>query len=88
MPYMPFFCVLTHSGNGMTVLKVFPASAIQFAVYDSIKDALLGASQHSAPQLSTVQQLGAGMAAGAAATMATYPLEMLRCVVCDISDDV
>lgn len=64
----------------MTVLKVFPASAIQFAVYDGIKDALLAVPGRSTRQLHAGEQLGAGMAAGAAATLATYPLEMLRCV--------
>lgn len=62
----------------MTVLKVFPASAIQFAVYDGIKDALLAVPGRSVRQLHTAEQLGAGMVAGAAATLATYPLEMLR----------
>ncbi|PSC76347.1 calcium-binding mitochondrial carrier S -1 [Micractinium conductrix] len=65
-------------GNLASVVKVFPSSAIQFAVYDACKDVMQHFSGPGARSLSTAQKLGAGMVAGATACAATYPLEALR----------
>ncbi|CAL8462209.1 g1740 [Coccomyxa elongata] len=73
-------------GNLATILKVAPQTAIQFAVYDTITDAMLrsmasvesASGIHPSKQLSRWQHLLAGCAAGAAATVVTYPMETLR----------
>ncbi len=73
----------------LCVLQIFPASAIQFAVFHSVKDALLSvrSSDASLPQraqqdgeLSNAERLLAGAAAGAASASVTYPLESTRTV--------
>ncbi|PRW34020.1 calcium-binding mitochondrial carrier S -3-like [Chlorella sorokiniana] len=65
-------------GNMATVIKVFPSSAIQFAVYDACKDVMLAYSGPGVSDLSSQEKMVAGMAAGAVACTATYPLEALR----------
>ncbi|KAK9906889.1 hypothetical protein WJX75_009795 [Coccomyxa subellipsoidea] len=73
-------------GNMATMMKVAPQTAIQFAVYDTVTDAMLRsmASVESASglpaskQLSKWQHLLAGCMAGAAGTVVTYPMETLR----------
>lgn len=68
-----------------SVVKVLPASAMQFAVYDSMSDMLHmmrrrnaqdGAAASSSPQL--FDKLLAGIVAGAASCSLTYPLETVR----------
>lgn len=65
-------------GNLATVAKVVPSSAIQFAVYDSVKDMMTMMSQDKSIDLTTAQKFSAGLIAGAAACTVTYPLEALR----------
>lgn len=74
-------------GNAATLAKIFPASAIQFAVFHSVKDALLSMrSSDASPaqraqqdgELSNAERLLAGAAAGAASASVTYPLESTR----------
>ncbi|KAK2078630.1 hypothetical protein QBZ16_003470 [Prototheca wickerhamii] len=78
-------------GHGATLLKIVPASAVQFAVYHGVKDLLLhrrrdgraraGLAAAQGAQLTDLERLLAGALAGAAATVATYPLESTRSVM-------
>ncbi|GAB4821098.1 hypothetical protein N2152v2_008144 [Parachlorella kessleri] len=70
-------------GNLATVVKVFPASAIQFSTYDSVKDVMLlsqgqGRGGGMASDLSNAQKFTAGLISGATACTFTYPLEAMR----------
>lgn len=66
-------------GNMATVLKVLPASAVQFAAYDGVKD-LLRAMRPAGegPRSENLERLLAGSTAGAASCLVTYPLETIR----------
>lgn len=66
------------TGNLATVIKVFPSSAIQFAVYDTLKEVMLSQESDKGVDLSSLQKFGAGFVSGAAACTVTYPLEALR----------
>mmetsp|Transcript_9066 Transcript_9066/g.27222 ORF Transcript_9066/g.27222 Transcript_9066/m.27222 type:complete len:424 (+) Transcript_9066:234-1505(+) len=63
-------------GNLATVTKVIPQCAIQMSVYDYVKDKLQ--AKHPDDKLNNVERLTAGVAAGAASTISTYPMENLR----------
>ena len=66
-------------GNMASVVKVLPASAVQFAVYDGISDAIKGLRGVGANgRARIVDRLAAGVAAGAASCVATYPLDTVR----------
>jgi len=79
-------------GNHATLLKIFPSSAIQFSIFHGIKDKILASRQPISPvgevrhtnisssegELTNVERLVAGAAAGAAAVTVTYPLEACR----------
>jgi solute carrier family 25 (mitochondrial phosphate transporter), member 23/24/25/41 len=70
-------------GNMASVVKVLPSSAVQFAVYDSCSDtfkALRGLGPSSSPHIA--DRLAAGVVAGAAACMVTYPLDTIRTMMC------
>ena len=66
-----------------SVIKVLPSSAVQFAVYDSVSDALasLRPARARAPT-QMCDKLLAGIVAGAAACVTTYPLETVRTMMC------
>lgn len=63
-------------GNLATVTKVIPQCAIQMSVFDHMKDVLQ--ADHPNRKLSNVERFIAGTTAGAASTIATYPMENLR----------
>jgi solute carrier family 25 phosphate transporter 23/24/25/41 len=70
-------------GNMASVIKVLPSSAVQFAVYDHCSDAfkaLRGLSPSSTPHIG--DRLAAGVVAGAAACVVTYPLDTIRTMMC------
>jgi len=58
-------------GNMVSVIKVLPSSALQFAIFENMKEAMGGS-------LSIPQRLAAGAAAGAVATATCYPLDTLK----------
>ena len=63
-------------GNGMTVLKIAPFSAIEFYAYEVYKSNLFpGLEKH---QLSHTQKLIAGALTGITAQTLTYPLDLLK----------
>lgn len=67
-------------GNLATMIRVFPYSGIQFMTYDRIKGIFL--KQHSPEKeklgLAPIESLMAGMAAGTASVICTYPLDLTR----------
>lgn len=79
-------------GNHATLLKIFPSSAIQFSIFHGIKDRILASRQPSVGgggggrdissssegELTNLERLVAGAAAGAAGVSVTYPLEACR----------
>lgn len=66
-------------GNMASVVKVLPASAVQFAVYDGVSDAIKGVRGVGANgRVRIADRLAAGVAAGAASCVATYPLDTVR----------
>jgi solute carrier family 25 phosphate transporter 23/24/25/41 len=79
-----------YRGHAATLVKIFPASAIQFAVFNSVKDRVLAArqprrqpqgaqqAQQPSQDLANHERLVAGAAAGAAAACCCYPLESMR----------
>ena len=63
-------------GNGMTVLKIAPFSAIEFYAYEVYKSNLFpGLEKH---QLTHWQKLVAGALTGITAQSLTYPLDLLK----------
>lgn len=70
-------------GNGANCLKVAPTRAIQFAVYERVKVAILKRQQARAPPgtevtLSPYGRLVAGGLAGMVACSIVYPLEVIK----------
>jgi len=80
-------------GNIATLIRVFPYSGIQFMVFDRCKTFVLreqerhylqekairpGTTQRPRWGLSPLESLFAGMAAGVASVVATYPLDLTR----------
>ncbi|KAK9795508.1 hypothetical protein WJX73_001295 [Symbiochloris irregularis] len=63
-------------GNSLTVAKNIPYAAVQFAMYDQAKDALLALRNKKA--LSQGDKVLAGCMAGFVSCLAVYPLDMLR----------
>ena len=63
-------------GNGLTILKIAPFSAIEFYFYEVYKSNLFpGLEKH---QLSYWQKLIAGGLTGVTAQCATYPMDLLK----------
>jgi solute carrier family 25 (mitochondrial phosphate transporter), member 23/24/25/41 len=70
-------------GNMASVVKVLPSSAVQFAVYDGVGDALKALRREDTRRSTQIlDRLVAGIAAGAASCVATYPLETIRTMMC------
>lgn len=62
-------------GNGLNCLRIFPYLAVQFAVFERLKHAVLPAGT---TELNTVQRLWIGGVAGAVLVVVTYPLDLVR----------
>ena len=63
-------------GNFVNCLKVFPSSAIQFGIFEGVKDAFLLNSEDG--QLQVWQRLVAGSVAGAISGFVMYPLDSIK----------
>ncbi|XP_076455316.1 calcium-binding mitochondrial carrier protein SCaMC-2-like isoform X2 [Babylonia areolata] len=61
-------------GNGMNVIKIAPESAIKFMAYEQIKSWVKGDSL----ELTVLQRLVSGSAAGAIAQTTIYPMEVMK----------
>jgi solute carrier family 25 phosphate transporter 23/24/25/41 len=62
-------------GNGTNVVRIIPINAIQFLSYEKYKK-WIGEYQGT---LNTYGRLSAGALAGMTSTLATYPLDLVRC---------
>ena len=62
-------------GNGVACLRLFPYSAINFAAFNEMKKAL---TDPETGRMSNFNSLFAGAAAGVIATVAVYPLDMVK----------
>lgn len=66
-------------GNVVSLVKIVPASGLQFAVFESGKDFLmLRSSRAGTGDLSTGERLLAGSAAGFVSTFVCYPLDTIK----------
>ncbi|MEW5311648.1 MAG: hypothetical protein WDW38_003344 [Sanguina aurantia] len=65
-------------GHLSTVLKVFPCSAIQFAVFDATKRALLHRKGPEGGPLTELDRFLAGCTAGGCACLISHPLDTIR----------
>lgn len=66
-------------GNAANVVRIFPASAIQFASFTQYKRIIAWLyPQDDVEKLSPLQLLSAGSLAGATSLLFTYPLELVR----------
>jgi len=63
-------------GNGVSVMKIIPESAIKFWAYEQAK--MLIASNNRTGQISGAERFVAGSIAGAISQTAVYPLEVLK----------
>ena len=62
-------------GNGVACLRLFPYSAINFAVFNEMKKAL---TDPETGRMSNLNSLTAGAVAGCIATICVYPLDMVK----------
>lgn len=62
-------------GNGVACLRLFPYSAINFAVFNEMKKAM---TDPETGRLSNVNSLTAGAVSGVVATVCVYPLDMVK----------
>ena len=73
-------------GNVTTMIRVFPYSGIQFMTYDRMKSIFLKKQQQQSTVVDTdhkvgltpIESLFAGMVAGTASVICTYPLDLTR----------
>lgn len=61
-------------GNNLALLRIIPYSAVKFAAFETLKPYFA----NSKGELSNIRRLVAGALAGITATIATYPLDVLR----------
>ncbi|OQR95944.1 Mitochondrial Carrier (MC) Family [Thraustotheca clavata] len=62
-------------GNGANCVRVFPYTAIQFAMFEKMRPLLLSEGEKD---LSPLKKLLAGSVAGVASVIVTYPLDFIR----------
>jgi solute carrier family 25 protein 43 len=62
-------------GNGIACVRLFPYNAIQFATFTKLKVML---SDHNTGKLSATNAMMAGSIGGIAATVTTYPTDMVK----------
>jgi hypothetical protein len=65
-------------GNGASVLHRFPYSAVNFFTFDFIKNAIVSQQHPSFTPTSPTTMFASGAVAGAVATVACYPIDLIR----------
>ena len=65
-------------GNGASVLRIVPYSALHFGAYEHYRNALAVAMGCDGGRVPPRVDLAAGAAAGATAVVVTYPLDLVR----------
>eukprot|EP00873_Tetraselmis_striata_P023499 jgi/Tetstr1/443763/TSEL_031751.t1 len=66
------------SGNAATLAKIFPQTAIQFAAFHTLKEAISANSLGERRELGNMEYMMLGSLAGLMACSATYPLDTMR----------
>lgn len=64
-------------GNLLNCVRIFPYSAVQFAVFEKCKEIMLEHKQ-SGEELHSYERLAAGLAGGIVSVAVTYPLDLIR----------
>lgn len=64
-------------GNGLNCIRIFPYSAVQFAIFEYIKKHIFHVDKYHG-QLSNGQRLFAGFMGAAASLLVTQPLDLVR----------
>ncbi|AAS54443.1 AGL047Cp [Eremothecium gossypii ATCC 10895] len=65
-------------GNGINCLRIFPYSAVQYAVYEFCKTRVFHVGQSGHEQLRSWERLVGGALGGGASVLVTYPLDLVR----------
>lgn len=65
-------------GNLLNCVRIFPYSAIQFAVFEKCKEIMIELNPRESKQLNGYERLIAGSIGGIASVAATYPLDLVR----------
>lgn len=75
-------------GNGASVLRIIPYSAIHFGLYEHFRRSFVGMvyGNHVPDSISTLIDLLAGSCSGATAVILTYPLDIVRTRLAYISE--
>ena len=61
-------------GNGINCVRIVPYTAIQYTVYEDLKDVVTGGQR----PLTTGEKLACGMAGGLASVLGTYPMDLVK----------
>lgn len=65
-------------GNTLNCIRIFPYSAVQFAVFEECKQMLLNRKPEGERELTATDRLIAGSIGGIASVAVTYPLDLIR----------
>lgn len=65
-------------GNTLNCIRIFPYSAVQFAVFEKCKHLMLAHREHSSRDLNAYERLIAGSMGGIISVAVTYPLDLVR----------
>uniref|UniRef100_K3WLW9 Mitochondrial thiamine pyrophosphate carrier 1 n=1 Tax=Globisporangium ultimum (strain ATCC 200006 / CBS 805.95 / DAOM BR144) TaxID=431595 RepID=K3WLW9_GLOUD len=65
-------------GNGASVLHRFPYSAVNFFTFETVKTAIIAQHHPTFTESSWTTQFASGALAGAVATIACYPIDLIR----------
>ncbi|KAK6457130.1 mitochondrial ADP/ATP carrier protein [Scheffersomyces xylosifermentans] len=65
-------------GNQLNCIRIFPYSAVQFAVFEKCKEIMLARRPDHRSQLNTSERLIAGSMGGIVSVAVTYPLDLVR----------
>ncbi|KAK6204854.1 mitochondrial ADP/ATP carrier protein [Scheffersomyces amazonensis] len=65
-------------GNLLNCVRIFPYSAVQFAVFEKCKEIMLGQRPHTTHNLTSGERLIGGSIAGVVSVAVTYPLDLIR----------
>ncbi|KAK6465339.1 mitochondrial carrier domain-containing protein [Scheffersomyces coipomensis] len=65
-------------GNLLNCIRIFPYSAVQFAVFEKCKEIMLDQRPHNKHNLNVYERLMGGSLAGIVSVAVTYPLDLIR----------
>lgn len=65
-------------GNLLNCVRIFPYSAIQFAVFENCKSIIINKYPRTTNELNSMERVASGSLAGLLSVLATYPLDLIR----------